>query len=131
MGSGPIPTRQFRSSGGFSPAFGNPAWTRIVSRLIRCSHHQRKVTMKQNVVLNVAVLTTALILGGGLDTGAQLSLTNFTSGDVGNPILAGSSIATSNNFDVTGAGSDIGGTNDQFQFNYQQFAGDFDVRGRV
>jgi lamin tail-like protein/Big-like domain-containing protein/CotH protein len=57
----------------------------------------------------------------------------FSSGDVGSPIVAGSSAAVAGGFNVTGAGADIGGTSDQFQFNYESSkrVGDFDLRVRV
>src|SRR5437867_1688058 len=87
--------------------------------------------MKRNVVCHVGVLVAALLCGSGREVSAQLSLTNFTAADVGSPGVAGSTTSTGNNFDVMGAGRDVGGTNDQFQFNYQQFAGDFDVKVRV
>src|SRR6185295_11196739 len=34
-------------------------------------------------------------------------------------------------YDITASGSDIGGTSDQFTFNYQQRTGDFDVKVRL
>src|SRR5206468_12769219 len=87
--------------------------------------------MKRIAVFHLAVLTATLMFGGGGEAEAQLSLTNFTSADVGSPALAGSTAVVTNGFNLVGAGNDIGGTNDQFQFNYQQFAGDFDVIVRL
>jgi hypothetical protein len=57
----------------------------------------------------------------------------FAGTDVGLPVVGGSSTPAGNGFDVSGAGSDIGGTSDQFQFNYETAlrTGDFDVRVRV
>lgn len=57
----------------------------------------------------------------------------FNSQDVGAPIVAGSSTLVTGGFDVSGAGADIGGTSDQFQFNYESVKriGDFDLRVRV
>jgi hypothetical protein len=55
----------------------------------------------------------------------------FTAADIGGPSLAGSSSAAGNGYNVTGAGTDIFGVADQFQFNYTQYTGDFDVRIRV
>ncbi len=57
----------------------------------------------------------------------------FTFGDVGGPAVPGSSIIVPGGLDVTGAGSDINGTSDQFQFSYEADprVGDFDVRVRV
>ena len=102
---------------------GNPPMQIIV---LSCTR-----VMKRNTVLHLASLMAILLVGSGREAGAQLSLTNFTSTDIGNPVLAGSSVAMGNNVDVTGAGSDIGGTNDQFQFTYQQVSGDFDVNVRL
>src|SRR6266496_3451290 len=104
-------------------------WPIRPCKLLSCLSCTR--VMNRNIVFNLAALMSTLLLGSGGEAGAQLSLTNFTSADVGSPILAGSSTPMGNNFDVTGAGSDIGGTNDQFQFNYQQVSGDFDVNVRV
>ena len=60
------------------------------------------------------------------------NLLNFTAGDVGNPSLGGSSAITGlDGFDVTGAGSDIGGVADQFQFEARLYTGDFDVKVRL
>ncbi|PYJ06624.1 MAG: hypothetical protein DME25_06210, partial [Verrucomicrobia bacterium] len=87
--------------------------------------------MKSHVIFPLGILTASLLLGGGREARAQLSLTNFTSADIGSPGVAGSSTALTNGFDIRGAGSDIGGTSDQFQFNYQMFDGDFDVKVRV
>src|SRR5881296_430336 len=88
--------------------------------------------MKRNTwFIAWTVLAAALAFGTGREALGQLDLTNFTSVDVGSPGVAGSTISVANGFDVTGAGSDIGGTNDQFQFSYQQVAGDFDVKVRV
>jgi len=50
---------------------------------------------------------------------------------VGGALPAGSVTVLTNGFDLTGAGSDIGGTADQFQFDYQLLTGNFDMRVRV
>ena len=69
----------------------------------------------------------ALLLAAGL---ARVEA-QFTAADVGSPALAGSTALAAGGFTISGAGSDIGGTNDQFHFNYQSYAGDFDVKVRV
>jgi regulation of enolase protein 1 (concanavalin A-like superfamily) len=53
--------------------------------------------------------------------------------DIGAPAVAGSSSfdATQKTFNITGAGSDVFGTSDQFQFVYQQVTGDVDIVARV
>jgi len=73
---------------------------------------KRKFTMKKNIVLNLALLTGVLVLGGWREARAQLNLTNFTSADIGSPAVAGSATSLTNGFDLTGAGSDIGSTSD-------------------
>ncbi len=65
---------------------------------------------------------------------SQLTFTAFdySTTDIGSPALPGSFTALSSTaFDVTGSGSDFGGTADQFTFGSQQKAGDFDVKVRV
>jgi len=51
--------------------------------------------------------------------------------DIGSPTPAGGEVAVAGGYNVTGGGSDIGGTNDHFQFSYQQRSGDFDVKVRL
>jgi hypothetical protein len=74
-------------------------------------------------------------LGGrsiAANTMVTFNLLNFTATDVGSPSLAGSSIITGlSGFNVTGAGSDIGGSADQFQFESRLYTGDFDVKVRL
>ena len=57
----------------------------------------------------------------------------FESMDVGSPALAGSTAVEGETISVTGAGTDIWGTCDQFQFYYTSLAAgeDFDVAARV
>ena len=56
----------------------------------------------------------------------------FIPADVGNPSIAGSVSATPGGaVVVTGAGSNIGGTGDQFTYAYQQVSGNFDYKVRV
>ena len=51
--------------------------------------------------------------------------------DIGSPALAGRSSESNGTFSVTGGGSDIWGTRDQFQFMYQQASGDVEVVARL
>ena len=62
---------------------------------------------------------------------AQFNALAIASADVGGPAVAGSSATVQGGFNLTGAGTDIGGTADQFQFTYQPVSGDFDMRVRV
>src|SRR5262249_24553130 len=55
----------------------------------------------------------------------------FVPVDVGNLPVPGAATAAGNGYDITTRGGEIGGTNDQFTFNYQQRTGDFDVKVRV
>ncbi|RME94084.1 MAG: DUF1349 domain-containing protein, partial [Verrucomicrobia bacterium] len=51
--------------------------------------------------------------------------------EIGEPDLAGSSVPLPDGYDVSGAGTDIGGTADQFHFEYKEVTGNFDFRLRV
>jgi fibronectin type 3 domain-containing protein len=57
----------------------------------------------------------------------------YTSADIGNPAVSGatSTINDGTDYDVTGGGIDIWNSSDQFQFAYQQLAGDFDMKVQV
>src|SRR5205814_2088727 len=62
---------------------------------------------------------------------AAFAAVEYLSTDIGGSTPPGSFSAVGNSVDVTGGGSDIGGTLDQFQFVYQSQSGDFDVQVRV
>lgn len=51
--------------------------------------------------------------------------------DIGRPGVAGTLDRIPGGFAVSGAGSDIGGNNDQFGFSWEPRTGDFDVQGRI
>jgi regulation of enolase protein 1 (concanavalin A-like superfamily) len=55
----------------------------------------------------------------------------WTNRDIGSPALAGRSSESDGTFSVIGAGADIWGSSDQFQFMYQQVDGDVDIVARV
>ena len=65
------------------------------------------------------------------NTLVRFTASAFTPQDIGNPPVLSSVTIVSNGLTVTAAGSDIGGTADQFNFEYQTRAGDFDVSVRV
>ncbi len=65
------------------------------------------------------------------NTTAVFAATAYTPVAIGNPLPAGAVQAVAGGLNVTAGGSDLGGTNDQFQFNYQARTGDFDVKVRV
>ena len=62
--------------------------------------------------------------------GSQLPL-GWTATDIGAIGVAGQTTFDGNTFNVAGAGADIWGTTDAFQFAYMRVAGDIDVRVRV
>jgi regulation of enolase protein 1 (concanavalin A-like superfamily) len=57
--------------------------------------------------------------------------TGWTAADVGAPSVRGSASYSGSTFTVSGAGADIWGSSDQFQYAYRQITGDVDVIARV
>jgi hypothetical protein len=55
----------------------------------------------------------------------------YASIPIGSPALPGSQIPAGNGLNISGGGSDIGGTSDEFQFSHVQRTGDFDVKVRL
>ncbi|MCW5559622.1 MAG: lamin tail domain-containing protein, partial [Verrucomicrobiae bacterium] len=65
-------------------------------------------------------------------TTRQFTALEYTPNDLGNPAQPGSVVRVGDGrFDVTGGGTDIGGTRDQFQFASQTRTGNFDVQARL
>jgi regulation of enolase protein 1 (concanavalin A-like superfamily) len=62
---------------------------------------------------------------------AQSLPSGWNASDVGSPALAGASSYSNGIFTVTGSGNDIWNPSDQFQFAWQQIAGDVTVVARV
>jgi regulation of enolase protein 1 (concanavalin A-like superfamily) len=58
---------------------------------------------------------------------------SYTSANIGNPAVVGSTTTVSANsaYDITAGGAGIGSTSDQFRFLYKQITGDFDIKVRV
>ena len=56
---------------------------------------------------------------------------SFLATNIGNPTIPGSATSVAGGYDVTGAGTNLGGMSDQFFFDYQSMAGDFDVQVRI
>jgi regulation of enolase protein 1 (concanavalin A-like superfamily) len=77
----------------------------------------------------MSTMSAAVSVTVGTSTGALPS--PWTNRDIGAPGLAGSSSYASSSFTVTGAGADIYGTSDQFQFVSQQVTGDVEIIARV
>jgi hypothetical protein len=61
------------------------------------------------------------------NTLASFTASLFLSQDIGGPAIASTATYTSNGLNVSSAGNYIGGTNDQFNFEYQLQTGNFDV----
>ena len=74
----------------------------------------------------------ALILGSQPVVAQTSSLpTGWTDGDIGAPVIAGSATTSGSTVTVVGAGTDVGGTSDEFHFAYLPSSGDLDVRVKV
>ena len=101
---------------------------------------------QSNVVLNVSAMvegaTYALMVNNVVDASSgrnpiapntRMSFTaiSYTPAAIGDPQPSGEAIAVPGGLNVSGGGADIGGTTDQFQFNYQPRTGDFDVKVRL
>ena len=85
------------------------------------------VTSRVDSTLATATFTNLTVAAGPVTTGLPVPWTNR---DIGSPALAGSTTAAGGVF-TTGAGADIWGTSDQFQFAYQAMEGDVEVIARV
>ncbi len=75
-----------------------------------------------------ATTTSATFDNFSIATGCSL---NWTCSDIGSPALAGSTSLANNVFTLQGAGIDIWGTYDQFQYAYQSLNGDGSIIARV
>jgi regulation of enolase protein 1 (concanavalin A-like superfamily) len=78
-----------------------------------------EVTARATATFSAVVLSPAAVPSG------------MSNVDVGAPAIPGSVQHASGTYTITGAGTDIWDTADQFHFVYQSVTGDFDVRGRV
>lgn len=101
---------------------------------------------QSNVVLGVGLMVegaTYTLVANGLtdassganplapDTTATFTAVAHTAAAIGDPQPPGSVRTVPGGLDVTAGGAGIGGAADQFQFQYQPRAGDFDVRVRI
>jgi hypothetical protein len=99
-----------------------------------------------NVVLNVPALTegaTYTLTASNVadQSAAANTITNnstaqfiagiYTTTAIGSATPAGSQVSVGNGLNLSGGGSDIGGTNDAFQFSHLPRTGDFDVKVRL
>jgi Bacterial Ig-like domain (group 1) len=84
----------------------------------------------------VASVNTAYTVGPFLSNQTSVLWTNdgtttWSGADIGSPTLAGSQSLSNGTWTIAGAGTDIGGTADQFHFVWQPLAGDGGIRARV
>jgi regulation of enolase protein 1 (concanavalin A-like superfamily) len=86
--------------------------------------HQRGV-----VRLAYATFVLASTLAAGAN--AQTLPAGWTVSSIGNPVISGSATHSSGTFSVSGAGTDIWGSSDQFTFVHRQLRGDATIVARV
>lgn len=101
---------------------------------------------QSNVVLTVAALTdgapyTLTVNNVADQSVAANTVTNnsqasflasiYATVGIGSPALSGSQTPVGNGLNISGGGTDVGGTSDQYQFSYVQRTGDFDVKVRL
>ena len=83
--------------------------------------------MTHKLISNAVLL--ALVTAAALCP--ALATAQFVQTNIGALSPAGIVTAVDGGFNVSAGGSDIGGNNDQFVFNYQAVTGDFDFKVRV
>ena len=83
------------------------------------------------VFLGRVLILLWLIAAMAPHAAAQVLPAPWANTDVGSPRVAGSASVSGGTFTVTGAGTDIGKTSDQFQFIYQAADGDLEIIARV
>jgi hypothetical protein len=87
-----------------------------------------------SIVLLIAI-TGSKLMAQNQTTAAlksqSLPVASFKHSDVGNPSIAGTVKIAGNGFDIIGAGADIWGVKDEFNFVYVQRTGDFDIITRI
>ncbi len=99
---------------------------------------------QNTVLLNVSTLTRGVTYtltvnnvqdaqGRTIAPNSQIEFTvaDFLPQDIGNPSTPGTLVAAGNGYALTGSGTDIDGSSDQFFFAYQAQIGDFDFKVRV
>lgn len=78
-----------------------------------------------------AVVCLGSLLGVTSPISAQTLPAPWSHRDIGSPTVAGSASESAGTFTVSGAGTDIAGSRDQFHFVYQPFDGDMEIIARV
>ena len=109
----------------WSPGAANPSY-RLDPSLSPYAHAG---TDGKDIGVDVDMLNAAFNGPGGSDGSSGSG--GYTSQDVGVVGVSGSSSLSGSTWTVKGAGSDIWGSNDAFQFNYQQVTGDGAIIARV
>jgi outer membrane protein assembly factor BamB/regulation of enolase protein 1 (concanavalin A-like superfamily) len=110
---------------GFTSPDGN-TWTAVGSATVTMATNATaglEVCAHNNNALNATTFDNVSV-SGALPTG-------WTDADVGSPALAGSASALNGTFTVSGAGNDIWGSTDQFNFLYQTISGNATITARV
>jgi Bacterial Ig-like domain (group 1) len=84
----------------------------------------------------IASVTTAYTVGPFMSNQTSVFWSNggpvtWTGTDIGNPALAGSDSVSNGSWTISGSGTDIGGTADQFHFVWQPLVGDGGIRAQV
>jgi hypothetical protein len=91
------------------------------------------VTYGSNYVITVNNVRDRAATPNVILANSQLAFlaTDFTPQDIGGPAQPGSLTPVAGGYTVMAGGTGIGGTTDQFHFDYQLQSGDFDVKLRV
>jgi len=84
-------------------------------------------TVTVNGVVDLAVAANVV----APNSQATFTPADYSGQAIGFPALLGSTFVVSNGYDLFAGGNDIGGTKDQFLFDYQPMSGDFDVKVRL
>ena len=87
---------------------------------------------RQGGALLVGLLFSFLAAGASAASAQTSSLpSGWAHADIGGPVVVGDATSANGSFTVTGAGTDVGGTSDEFHYAYQRITGDVDIRVRV
>ncbi len=78
-----------------------------------------------------ALFTVVAVLWFASSTAAQSLPLGWTAGDIGSPAISGTASSSGTTFTVSGAGSDVWGTRDQFMFVRRSMTGDGTIVARV
>ena len=81
---------------------------------------------------NASARTTASVSSVAVQQATQTALpAGQAARDIGSPAIKGATSYSAGRYTISGAGTDIWGTSDQFQYVYQQASGDVDIKVRV